>query len=56
MCPPPGGAEQWGGVQDRAQLPRTEAPVCSAKATVRSSRVLSKLWAISRIRKLHRVP
>ena len=31
-------------------------PVCSANATVRSSRVLSKLWVMSRIRKLNRVP
>ena len=31
-------------------------PVCSANATVRSSRVLSKLWVMSRIRKLNGVP
>ena len=52
----PAGAEQRRGVQDRAQLPGTEASVCSANATVRSSRVLSKLWVMSRIRKLNRVP
>ena len=50
------GAEQGRGVQDRAQLPRAEAPGLLAKATVRSSRVLSRLWAMSRMRKFHSVP
>jgi hypothetical protein len=52
------GLAQGSGVESRTARSclAPKPPVCSAKATVRSSRVLSKWWAISRIRKLHRVP
>ena len=45
-------SRDWGISRPYAGILLTpQPPVCSAKATVRSSRVLSKLWAISRIRK-----
>ena len=50
------GAKQRCGVQGRPQLPGAKPPVCSANVTVRSSKVLSRLWAMSRMRKFHSVP
>ena len=52
----PAGAEQGGESKTARSCLAPKPPVCSAKATVRSSRVLSTLWVISRIRKLNRVP
>ena len=46
------------GVESRAarSCRAPKPPVCSAKVTVRSSKILSRLWAMSRMRKLHSVP
>src|SRR5215467_11146284 len=46
------------GVESRAarSCRAPKPPVCSAKVTVRSSKTLSRLWAMSRRRKLYSVP